>query len=62
MKKALVLIVMVCMLCASISGAAIFKNEINEAGVMESFPVNQATESPEVNAKLLTDINSVRIF
>ena len=57
MKKVLVLIVMVCMLCASISGAAISLKESNEAGDMESYPINQATESPEVNTRLLTNIN-----
>jgi hypothetical protein len=57
MKKALVLIVMICMLCASISGAAISVKEIDETGNMELYPVNQATESPEVNTRLLTSIN-----
>jgi len=57
MKKALVLIIMVCMLCASISGAAISVNKNNDAGKIESYPVNPSTESPEVNARVLTGIN-----
>jgi len=65
MKKALVLIILTCMLCASMSGAAVSINNsetenIKDGGVItDDFGLitNQPTESAEVNTQLLEDVN-----
>lgn len=60
MKKALVLIIMTCMICVSMSGAAVSVNESikeNTNPINERFVVNQPTESPEVNARVLENFN-----
>ena len=60
MKKALVLVMMACMICVSMSGAAVSVNESvteNTNPINERFVVNQPTESPEVNVQVLETFN-----
>jgi hypothetical protein len=56
MRKALVLVIVICMICTSISGAAVslYKNTNFKDNDMAK---NLATESPEVNTELLSNIN-----
>ena len=58
MKGSLALLIVVCMLCVSISGAAVSFVQSNNANIVNNeYPINLPTESPEVNTKLLKNIN-----
>lgn len=60
MKKAVVFIISICVLCVSISGAAISVNKtvtVEEIPIDERFIVNQPTESPEINTQILENMN-----
>ena len=59
MKKGIVLLVIFSMVMLNISGNAIsVKKEINEGSEESIYPINQATESSEVNSQVLARINN----
>jgi len=56
MKKMLVIVILISMICASMSGAAVSFNK--KSNIKNSdLAINLATESPEVNTELLSSIN-----
>jgi hypothetical protein len=59
MKKAIVFLIAICVICVSISGAAVSENINIDIEEKELYPINPATESPEVNARFLSNINQV---
>jgi hypothetical protein len=58
MKKGIVLIIGICMICVNISGIAVsVKEEVITPSEDEIYPINLPTESYEVNEKVLKSIN-----
>ena len=57
MKKLVILLITICVVCVSIPGAAVSVNKSVNENLNNKFVINPPTESPEVNTQLLNRIN-----